>query len=175
MTIGLSAPARRLGLVAAACAALAAPDAGQAQGAVTATHGDWQIRCTEAAAGAPSTCALAQAVVAEDRPQISLSIWIWKTAAEGPVLRAIAPLGVALPRGLGLVVDGQSLSPVPFQYCSAEGCVAEVLVDDRLLAILRSGTSALFVFALNAEPTSGIGVPISLNGFAAGFVALAQP
>ncbi len=146
-----------------------------AQGTLTATHGDWQIRCTEATAGIAAACALSQEVVAEDRPDVGLGVWIWKTSEQGPVLRAIAPLGVSLERGLGLVIDDQTLTPVPFQYCATEGCVAEVLVDERLLGLMRGGETALFVYALHAEPRAGIGVPISLAGFSAGFDALPAP
>ena len=47
---------------------------------------------------------------------------------------------------------------------------AEVILEDQLLASLRSGTTATFI--IFQTPEEGIGIPISLNGFGPGFDSL---
>ena len=49
------------------------------------------------------------------------------------LLRVLAPLGVLLPNGLGLNVDGKDMGRVAFVRCLPNGCVAEVVLDDALL------------------------------------------
>jgi invasion protein IalB len=48
--------------------------------------------------------------------------------------------------------------------------VAEVILEDKLLTALRSGSTATFI--IFQTPEEGIGIPISLNGFGPGFDAL---
>ena len=86
------------------------------------------------------------------------------------LLRVLAPLGVLLPNGLGLNVDGTDMGRVAFVRCLPNGCVAEVVMDDALLATLSKGKSAIFI--VFKTPEEGIGIPVSLDGFKEGFDAL---
>jgi invasion protein IalB len=93
---------------------------------------------------------------------------VLKTAdGEARLLRVLAPLGVLLPNGLGLNVDGTNMGRVAFVRCLPNGCVAEVVMDDDLLKILSEGQDAVFV--VFKTPEEGIGIPVSLNGFRDGF------
>ena len=47
------------------------------------------------------------------------------------------------------------------------GCVAEVVMDDKLLGQLRSAKTATFI--IFETPEEGIGFPLSLNGLSEGF------
>jgi invasion protein IalB len=82
----------------------------------------------------------------------------------------LSPLGVLLPRGLGLRIDDTDMGATSFIRCLPNGCVSEVLMDETLISQLRSGTQAMFV--IFQTPEEGIGVPISLAGFGEGFDAL---
>jgi len=86
------------------------------------------------------------------------------------LLRVLAPLGVLLPNGLGLNIDGTDMGRVAFVRCLPNGCVAEVVMDDSLLNRLSSGKTAIFV--VFRTPEEGIGIPVSLNGFGDGFKKL---
>jgi invasion protein IalB len=142
--------------------------AGQAQGVVKAQHGDWQMSCDTPPGASFEQCAIIQNVTAEDQPNVGLSVIVLKTAdGQARLLRVLAPLGVLLPNGLGLNVDGTDMGRVAFVRCLPNGCVAEVVMDDELLRILSEGTSAIFV--VFKTPEEGIGIPVSLNGFADGF------
>ncbi len=139
-----------------------------AQGVVKAQYGDWQMSCDTPAGATYEQCALIQNVTAEDQPNVGLSVIVLKTAdQQARLLRVLAPLGVLLPNGLGLKIDGADIGRVAFVRCLPNGCVAEVVVDDDLIAKLGAGETAIFV--VFKTPEEGIGIPVSLKGFADGF------
>lgn len=142
-----------------------------AQGVVKAQYGDWQMSCDTPPGASFEQCAIIQNVTAEDQPNVGLSVIVLKTAdQQARLLRVLAPLGVLLPNGLGLNVDGEDIGRVAFVRCLPNGCVAEVVLDDALLKTLSEGETAIFV--VFKTPEEGVGIPVSLNGFGAGFAQL---
>ena len=79
----------------------------------------------------------------------------------------LAPLGVLISSGLGLKIDQADIGRAGFVRCLANGCVAEVVMNDGLVTKLRSGTTATFV--IYQTPDEGIGIPMSLKGFGEGY------
>jgi invasion protein IalB len=153
-------------LAAAFAIALSAP--AHAQGAVRSVHGDWQIRCDTPPGAQNEQCALIQSVVAEDRSNAALTVIVLKTADQkSKLMRVVAPLGVLLPSGLGLKLDNQDVGRAGFVRCLPNGCVAEVVMDDKLLGQLRTAKTATFI--IFETPEEGIGFPLSLNGLGDGF------
>ncbi|WP_160005055.1 invasion associated locus B family protein [Rhizobium sp. 18055] len=143
----------------------------QAPGTVRSNHGAWSVVCDKPAGAAAEQCALMQNVIAEDRPEVGLSVVVLKTAdRKSKILRVLAPLGVLLPNGLGLNVDGKDIGRAYFVRCFADGCYAEVVLEDELLKTFRSGASATFI--VFQTPEEGIGIPVDLKGFAEGYDAL---
>ena len=139
-----------------------------AQGAVKATHGDWQMRCEVPPGAKTEQCALVQNVAAEDRPNLTLLVIVLKTADQkSRLLRVVAPLGVLLPSGLGLKIDDKDIGRAGFVRCLPNGCVAEVVMDEKLLGQLRSAKTATFI--IFETPEEGIGFPLSLNGLGEGY------
>jgi invasion protein IalB len=163
---------RRLaGLGLALIAVVAAAGATLGQGVVRAQHGDWQMSCDTPPGASFEQCAIIQNVLAEDQPNVGLSVIVLRTAdREARLLRVLAPLGVLLPNGLGLNVDGEDMGRVAFVRCLPNGCVAEVVLDDTLIETLSKGSNAIFV--VFKTPEEGIGIPVSLNGFEEGFAQL---
>ena len=142
-----------------------------AQGEVKSKHGDWDLRCDTPAGAQNQQCVIMQFVTAQDRENVGLSVVVMKTAdKQARILRVLAPLGVLLPRGLGLRIDNSDMGTTGFIRCLPNGCVSEVLMDDTLIQQLRSGKQAMFI--IFQTPEEGIGVPISLAGFGEGFDAL---
>jgi len=132
-------------------------------------HGDWEVRCSTNAG--KEHCVLIQSVIAREPKNAGVSVIIFKGAGENPrLMRVIAPSGVLLPTGLGLSVDQGDVGRTGFIRCPPNGCIAEVALDDALLARLKKGNTATFIFFLT--PSEGIGVPVSLKGFSKGFDAL---
>ncbi|MDP1730288.1 MAG: invasion associated locus B family protein [Devosia sp.] len=157
-------------VLAIACLGAAVP-AAWAQGVVKAQFGDWQMSCDTPPGASFEQCAIIQNVSAEDQPNVGLSVIVLKTAdQQARLLRVLAPLGVLLPNGLGLNIDGKDIGRVAFVRCLPNGCIAEVVLDDDLLKALSDGTNAIFV--VFKTPEEGIGIPVSLNGFGEGFAQL---
>jgi invasion protein IalB len=65
-----------------------------------------------------------------------------------PVLVLRAPLGVILPAGIDMAVDGKRLGRLAFQTCDRDGCAAPALVSGSLGAALRKGQRATVTFRL---------------------------
>jgi invasion protein IalB len=139
-----------------------------AQGVVRSVHGDWQIRCDTPPGAQSEQCALIQSVTAEDRPNVGLTVIVLKTADQkSRLMRVLAPLGVLLPSGLGLKIDQTDVGRAGFVRCLPNGCVAEVVMDDKLVGQLKAGQLATFI--IFQTPEEGIGIPLSLAGFGAGY------
>jgi invasion protein IalB len=140
-------------------------------GTVKAQHGDWQVVCKPPAAGQKNeTCALVQSVTAEDRGNVGLTVYFQKFSNGTRVLRIFAPVGVLLPPGLGLKIDGKDVGNAPFLRCHTFACYAQVVVEDPLVQQLKTGKQAVFIIFQTEE--AGIGIPISLNGFEKASAAL---
>jgi invasion protein IalB len=150
--------------------ALIAAFGGQAaaQGAVRSVHNDWQIRCDTPPGAQNEQCALMQSVTAEDRPNVGLTVIVLKTSDQkSRLMRVVAPLGVLLPSGLGLKIDNNDVGRAGFVRCLPNGCVAEVVMDDKLIEQMRTGQTSTFI--IFQTPEEGIGFPMSLKGFGEGF------
>jgi invasion protein IalB len=139
-----------------------------AQGVVRSVYGDWQIRCETPPGAQGEQCALMQSVTAEDRPNVGLTVIVLKTADQkARVMRVVAPLGVMLPSGLGLKIDNNDVGRAGFVKCLPSGCIAEVVMDDKLIDALRNGHTSTFI--IFQSPEEGIGFPMSLKGFGDGY------
>jgi invasion protein IalB len=150
----------------------------QPPGTVKSSHGAWSVICDKPAGAQAEQCALMQNVIAEDQPEIGLSVVVLKTAdRKSKILRVLAPLGVLLDTrppvsgGLGLIVDGDNLGNTQFARCFSDGCYAEVEIDDNLMKMLRVGSTAVFSIRETGDKDS-IGIPVDLKGFADGYDAL---
>jgi invasion protein IalB len=153
----------------AAWAALAGPAV--AQGVVKSVHGDWQVRCDTVPGSQGEQCGLLQSVTAEDRPNVGLTVIVLKTADQkARLMRVLAPLGVLLPSGLGLRIDDADIGRAGFVRCMPNGCIAEVVMDDKLIGQLKTGKQATFI--IFQTPEEGIGIPMQLAGFGEGFAKL---
>ncbi|MEL7047871.1 MAG: invasion associated locus B family protein [Pseudomonadota bacterium] len=115
-------------------------------------------------------CAVVQSVTAEDRNNVGLTVYFQKFSDGTQVLRVFAPLGVLLPPGLGLKIDGTDVGNAPFLRCHSFACYAQVTVENELTQKLRSGQNAIFIIFQTEE--AGIGIPISLAGFSEAVTAL---
>lgn len=157
-----------LGLVSHVDAQEASPEASPVAtgpgSVVRETHGAWQVSCRTPPGAKEEKCALVQSVTAEDRPNVGLTVVFYKAIGEDKkLLRVVVPLGVLLPTGLGLKIDGQDVGNAPFLKCGKRGCVAEVVLQDEVINKMKAGGTAMFI--IFDTPEAGIGIPVSLQGF----------
>jgi invasion protein IalB len=167
-----------LGLM--ALIACPAPQA-MAQGTTRATFNDWQLRCDTPHGASAEQCILYQNVADEQRPDVNIVVVVIKVSdptssdaqgqmARKTLLRVIAPLGVLLPRGLGLKIDDKEVGSTGFARCLTNGCVAEVELDQPLIEQLSKGKTATFI--IFQSENEGRGLPLNLAGFAEGLAQL---
>jgi invasion protein IalB len=136
-----------------------------------ATHGAWSTFCDVPPGASSEQCAMMQNVVAEDQPQAGLSVIVLRAADNKQlILRVLAPLGVILPNGLGLYVDGKDIGKIYFMLCFTGGCYADAVLEKSLLDTLSHGKTA--TFTIFDTPEAGIGIPVDLTGFAEGVADL---
>jgi invasion protein IalB len=161
-----------------------------AQGVLKGNFNDWELRC-EQPQGKDEQCILYQNVADENDSNINVVVVVLRIVEGGtdgkpvtrkPVLRVIAPLGVLLPRGLGLRIESatekdaqgkpviKDIGSTGFVKCVPSGCVAEVEIDDKLSVELRNGRSATFI--IFDKPNEGRGLPLSLAGIERGMQQL---
>ena len=155
---------RFLSALALIAASLVAARAAGAQGAIKDKHGDWETRCETPPGAAYEQCAIVLSVVDQERPNLTLVVIVLNSAdRKARLMRVIAPLGVLLPAGVGLRVDGEDMGRLTFFQCLANGCIAQVAMDDKLIDKLKTGkTATLGVFQ---TPEQGVGVLAPLAGF----------
>ncbi len=140
-------------------------------GQVKAVFGAWKLKCAQIAGAKHDKCALVQDLKLEDRPNMFLTVLFMRSFdSDKKILRIVAPLGVVLPAGLGLRVDGNDVGNVKFLKCWKFGCLAEVIVDDVLVSKFTAGQTASFI--VFPTPDLGIGFPAPLAGFAEGMKGL---
>jgi invasion protein IalB len=145
-------------------ASVFAAGAAEARGAVRDKHGDWETRCETPPGASYEQCAIVLSVVDQERPNLTLVVIVLNSAdRKARLMRIIAPLGVLLPAGVGLRIDDQDMGRLNFLQCLANGCIAQLAIDDKLLDKLKTGkTATLGIFQ---TPEQGVGVLAPLAGF----------
>ena len=162
--------AARVLLLAGAFALAAGSQPGLAEDFV-GKYGDWDMRCETPPGASKQQCALIQRVAAEDVPGLNLIVMVLKlNEGKNRLMRIIAPLGVLLPTGLGLNIDDAKIGTTGFSRCNPHGCIAEAMLDDKLVDQLKTGKTATFI--VHETPDKGVGLPVTLAGFKEGFAKL---
>lgn len=151
------------------------PNAGGQMGGgiVRQQFGDWSELCQAETGPGADRCIMVQNIESASRPGFGLAAVIRRVPAEpepATTMHIYVPLGVYLPKGLGLQIDQQPIGNTPFWSCIPFQCEARVDLPKDLIDRLIAGDRALF--AVYETPTKGTVLPISLRGFAEGFRAL---
>ncbi|VAW16768.1 hypothetical protein MNBD_ALPHA09-1821 [hydrothermal vent metagenome] len=136
-------------------------------------HGDWSELCQADTGPGADRCILVQNIESANRPGFGLATVVRKVPGKtGPtaMMHIYVPLGIYLPKGLGLQIDDQLIGNTPFWSCIPFQCEARVTLPPELIAQLGQGQRALY--AVYENPTKGTVLPISLDGFAEGLQAL---
>jgi invasion protein IalB len=160
-----------------------------AQAVTKGTYGDWELRCeTNPAAVAPEQatpgtpaptgeqCYLYQNIADESSDRLNLIISILrvqdpkKPDTRKMILRVLAPLGVLLPRGLGLKLDETDIGSTGFVRCWSNACIAEVDMDKGLQDQFTAAKTATFFFAVTEDEVRGL--PIKLDKLGEGLAEL---
>lgn len=127
--------------------------------------GDWRIRCNSAT-GAPSQCQMFQNVVVKETGQPILQMVVgYMQDVATPVGVITLPLGVYLPPGLTLKIDGGQTYELGYEICGRAGCRVRFSMDEALLSSFKKGNTIEIAFYNTVRKP--IRVPVSLMGFTA--------
>lgn len=144
---------------------------------VIAENGKWKVQCESvpAAEGQPASrqCGMVQSTANEKNPKATLTLVMVKTVANGKSMinmRVIAPIGVFLPTGVALEIDGNAVGRVPFTRCMPQVCMAFAEASPDTLAKLKKGKEANFI--IYEAPGMGLPMKLSLEGFSSSLAAL---
>jgi invasion protein IalB len=137
-----------------------------AEPSLRATHGDWQVLCV-LNENLLEECFIGQALDDQTSGQRAMTAMVMKAPDSSVALRITVPLGVLIPAGLNLTIDGNSVGDVGFVACFPDGCMTQVGMSDEVLGSLKAGSQAtVTVHDFDNQPIS---LPLSLNGFTAAF------
>jgi invasion protein IalB len=136
---------------------------------VVGTFGKWTVQCGAVQDGkgdAAKQCGMSQVTKSEKNDKIGLSMVIAKSKQGDKTLtmmRILAPIGVYLPTGIALEIDGAAVGRVPFTRCRPTICEALAEASAPTLAKMKQGTVANFI--IYEAPGLGIPLKITLEGF----------
>jgi invasion protein IalB len=140
-----------------------------------ATHGQWAVQCTElpAEAGGKS-CGMIQNTKNTKDERIALSVIVSRVKRDGKAatfMRILAPIGVYLPTGIPMEIDGAALpTRMQFSRCLPRMCEGFGEASPETLAKFKKGADVTFY--LYDRPGNGYPMKISLDGFGAALTAL---
>jgi invasion protein IalB len=129
---------------------------------------DWVLRCGRSEQG-PEVCEMQQLRTdSEGRTVMAVAIGTAPGRPEVGLL-IMLPLGILLPAGVTLQIDGGGDVPLQVDWCERQGCRIEMPVEAALLNRLKAGREAkVFFEAIDPEgQAQRLGIPISLLGFTA--------
>jgi invasion protein IalB len=109
---------------------------------------------------------MVQSTKSEKNAKVVLSLIIGKMKQgdkDVTMMRVMAPIGVFLPTGVALEIDGAAVGRVPFTRCAPQLCMAIAEASPETLVKLKKGNAANFI--IYEAPGVGLPMAISLKGF----------
>ncbi|QIE54744.1 hypothetical protein G5B40_04380 [Pikeienuella piscinae] len=151
-----------------------AQDQEQPNTTLKATNGAWEIRCS---VPKPDACIMTQVGNRDDGKAVLRVALRKMDGAKGPngepiaaVLQIDAPIGVLLPAGVEVKIDGREIGRAAFQVCDGRACIASEPVAKEFVDQMKGGVKAVMtIMAVNGEKAD---VQISLEGFTKSFNSL---
>lgn len=127
---------------------------------------NWVSRCVATARQGPLECSIEQRLLMANSGQLVAAVTVrMPSDADSPVIMIQTPLGLYLPAGLTVNVDGASEQQLELQTCDASGCYAGSPLPEAMVTAMTRGQKLNLVFQnLNRQP---ITVSADLNGFTA--------
>lgn len=135
------------------------------------TFKNWTARCEQAPGTREERCFIFQNLVLKESGQRLVHVAVGYLAADRRAAAVVTlPLGISLPPGAAISVDGGDAVKLIIERCDSNGCIGAVALSDSLIAALKRGREARVSF--HDGTRRRIAVPVSLLGFTAGFESL---
>lgn len=125
----------------------------------------WTTQCVTASRGPRPDCSTVQQIFLSESRQLVSSVTVTVPGdSMRPNILFRIPIGLYIPFGLKVDLDGAEVQSYELQTCDQTGCYASSLLSDALLNGLRKSAALGLSFQnLNRET---IRIPIPLAGFA---------
>ena len=138
------------------------------------SHGDWDVRCIRTEDG-KDPCQLYQLLKNEDGVAVSeISMFALPEGQQAAAGATIAvPLETLLTQQISLKIDAGQPKRYPFSWCSEAGCFARVGFTTEEVGSFKKGSKATLTIVPVVAPDQQVNLDVSLNGFTAGYDAVA--
>ncbi len=143
--------------------------------AATAADGDkfsdWTMRCEKPQETLEERCHIFQNAKDEENGRDIAQILVGNVPQlSEPLMFIMLPLGVFLPSGVQIQVDGNEPVGLPFEVCTPDGCRAGAPMKEPLMGAFKNGLK----LNLKVKDFDGrdVDIPMSLKSFTAGLNAL---
>ena len=122
---------------------------------------DWRTACP-AASEKGQNCRMVQQVMdtRTGQPVVTVAVTI---KDKDSILDLSVPLGVLLPPGAGLALGTDKPIVFPFRTCTQTGCVAELKLDDKIIASMNTAKDGKVLVA--GMDSKAVAIPISMKGY----------
>ena len=128
----------------------------------TASSNGWYKACSDQ--GESKICNVQyQAVASTGQVITSINLAEITGKVERKVFQVTVPTDRLIPPGVAMKVDDKKPTPIPFSFCTPRICAAEVKLDDKLVAVLKSG-GQLEVTSTNFQGKKNP-IIVTLSGF----------
>jgi len=140
----------------------------------TEQHQDWLVRCGRP--GQSEVCEMVQQPVGENgEPVMAVAVGM-VPGNPNPGMIILLPLGIALPPGVELRIDGGAEIETPVERCERQGCQVEMLLEPDLLTALKAGSRVTVDFHVHRQDgLQRVRVPVSLLGFTSALAEVQSP
>ena len=139
-------------------------------------NGMWKVVCETVPVAkdkTAKTCYVSATAIDTKRKNVFLSLIVLKNKVKDKkgnvkithMMNVRAPVGVYLPTGIGLEIDGKAIARVPFIRCNPVFCESLAEARPQTLNKLKKGSKARFIFY--AAPGVGLPLEFKLSGFTA--------
>ncbi|HLS67860.1 MAG TPA: invasion associated locus B family protein [Kiloniellales bacterium] len=130
---------------------------------------EWSLRCIELEG--QRRCEMLQPVEDPESGEPVMAVVVPSSVPNQPLVAwFVLPLGVLLPPGIAISVDGSEPERLPIRHCEPGGCLAPLELEGGILQRLQNGVE-LQVMAYGIDEQQ-VSIPISLMGFTAALNAL---
>ncbi len=115
-------------------------------------------------------CGIMQSVRSAERQNLGLTLVLVNTKQgdrDVTMMRILVPVGVFLPTGIALEIDGTAVGRVPFTRCLPQVCMAFAEATPETIEKMKQGSTANFI--IYEAPGAGLSMEVSLSGFTAAY------
>lgn len=121
----------------------------------------WATQCIATSLVSPLRCAASHRIVTQSGERVFHVAFGTRQGQSGGELSVQGPLGIHLPGGLQVLLDGAAALELQFESCTGEGCLTGARLNPEQIEAFGKATSLQFVFQPAAGNRATVDVPTS--------------